>query len=91
MRRGKHQSLERSVRRGCRWIESLSDVSGLIIGRSESCRHRYSPGTIRVKAEIPAGLKLTAYAGFGVTDLVALVPSPSIPTVRAAIEARLSA
>lgn len=51
-----------------KWLESQPSVLKLILGRSESCRHKYKPGTIRVTTEAPGGFKIKVYGGVGVID-----------------------
>ncbi len=91
MARGKHQTLDHSVKRQCEWIKTLAHVTGVIVGRSEACRHKYAPGVILVKQVVPAGLRCTAYAGFGITDIyVYISPAEKIEEVKGLIEARHS-
>jgi len=65
----KHKSLDKHVKKNIEWIKSLSAVSKIVIGISESCRHKYSPGHIRFKMDVDGGIKINAYSGNGVTDL----------------------
>lgn len=67
--KGKHQSLDKSLKNNIFWIENLSEVKKVIIGYSESCRHRYSPGSIRFKIGTASGIKVFGYSGNGITDI----------------------
>jgi len=66
---GRHKSLEKDVKRSVEWLKSLTYVSRVVIGTSESCRHKYAPGTLRWKSDVPGGIKINAYSGKGVTDI----------------------
>ncbi len=66
---GRHKSLEPHVKRNIMWIESIPSVTKVVIGFSESCRHRYAPGHIRFKMNVRGGFKVNAYSGRGVTDI----------------------
>lgn len=66
---GKHQSLDKHVKQNINWIKSIQGVSKIVIGISESCRHKYPPGHIRFKMDVDGGIKINAYSGNGVTDL----------------------
>jgi hypothetical protein len=65
----KHQSLDKHVKQNITWVKTLPGVSKVVIGISESCRHKYPPGFIRFKSDVDAGIKINAYSGNGVTDL----------------------
>lgn len=66
---GKHQSLDKHVRKNIEWVQSISCVSKIVIGISESCRHKYPPGHLRFKMDVDGGIKINAYSGNGVTDI----------------------
>lgn len=66
---GRHKSLEKHVKQSILWIESISFVTKVVLGFSESCRHRYPPGHIRFKLDVDGGIKVNAYSGKGVTDI----------------------
>lgn len=66
---GKHQSLDKHVKKNIEWIQSIPCVSKIVIGISESCRHKYSPGYLRFKMDVAGGIKINAYSGNGVTDI----------------------
>ena len=65
----KHQSLDKHVKQNVEWVKTLAAVTKVVIGISESCRHKYAPGFIRFKRDVLGGIKVNAYSGNGVTDL----------------------
>lgn len=67
--RGKHQSLDKDLKKSIRWLETVPGVKKIVIGISESCRHRYAPGQLRLKADVDGGIKINGYSGNGVVDL----------------------
>lgn len=66
---GRHTTLDKHVKRSVAWIEGFPAVTKVVLGFSESCRHRYSPGHLRVKMNVRGGIKVNAYSGNGVTDM----------------------
>lgn len=68
-KRGQHTSVDRELKRSIAWLESFHCISRVIIGLSESARHAYKPGTLRVQMEVPGGLKLNGYGGRGVCNI----------------------
>jgi hypothetical protein len=66
---GRHKSLDKHVKPNIAWIESIPSVTKVVLGFSESCRHRYAPGHIRFKTNVRGGIKINAYSGRGVTDI----------------------
>lgn len=66
---GRHKSLDKHVKRNVIWIESIPSVTKVVLGFSESCRHKYPPGHIRFKKNVAGGFKVNAYSGNGVTDI----------------------
>jgi hypothetical protein len=66
---GRHTTLDKHVKRSVAWIESIPAVNKVVLGFSESCRHRYPPGHIRFKMNVRGGIKVNAYSGRGVTDI----------------------
>ena len=66
---GRHQSLDSHVKKSLAWLKTLPGVAKIVIGISESCRHRFAPGFIRFKLDVEGGIKINAYSGNGVTDL----------------------
>lgn len=66
---GRHTTLDKHVKRSVAWIENIPAVTKVVLGFSESCRHRYPPGHIRIKLNVRGGFKVNAYSGRGVTDI----------------------
>ncbi len=66
---GRHKSLDKHVKRSVLWIESIPAVKKVVLGFSESCRHKYAPGHIRFKMNVRGGIKVNSYSGNGVTDI----------------------
>lgn len=66
---GRHKSLDKHVKRSIAWIEAIPSVKKVVLGFSESCRHKYSPGHIRFKMDVDGGIKVNSYSGNGVTDI----------------------
>ena len=67
--KGKHTSLDKHLKANVKWLESQPGVKKVILGFCESCRHKYAPGQIRFKMEVPGGIKINAYSGSGVIDV----------------------
>lgn len=68
-KKGRHKSLEKGMRLSIRWIEGIPCIKKVVLGISESCRHKYAPGTLRFKSDVEGGIKINAYSGMGVTDI----------------------
>ena len=66
---GRHTTLDKHVKRSVTWIESIPAVTKVVLGFSESCRHRYPPGHIRTRMNVRGGIKVNAYSGNGITDI----------------------
>ena len=66
---GRHKSLDKHVKRSVLWIEQIPEVTKVVLGISESCRHKYAPGHIRFKLDVDGGIKVNSYSGNGVTDI----------------------
>ncbi len=67
--RGKHQSLDKDLKKSIRWLESISGVTKIVIGLSEACRHKYAPGHLRFKMDVDGGITINGYSGNGVVNL----------------------
>ncbi len=88
---GRHQSLERSVKKSLKWLESNEGVAKVVIGISECCRHKYPPGYLKFKMDVDAGLTLNAYSGNGVTDLfIKIEPIELRESVKEALQWRFN-
>lgn len=66
---GRHKSLDKDLKRSIEWLQSFPFVTKTVIGISECCRHKYSPGVLRWKSDVPGGIKMNGYSGKGVTDI----------------------
>ncbi len=67
--KGRHTSLDKHLKNNILWIENLPAVQKVILGISEACRHKYSPGHIRFKMDVNGGIKAIGYSGTGVVDI----------------------
>jgi len=54
-KRGRHKSAGSDLNRSIRWLESLPNIKKVILGFSEACRHKYSPGHIKIKSDVDGG------------------------------------
>jgi hypothetical protein len=68
-KRGRHTSLCSSSDRTIKRLESSPFITKIILGKSENCRHKYSPGTLKIQREENAGFKVNCYGGNGVTTI----------------------
>ena len=83
---GRHKSLDKELKRSVLWLESIPAVKKVVLGFSENCRHKYSPGVVRFKNEVPGGIKVNGYAGFGVVDMfIKIEPIEEVENVKAQI------
>ena len=88
---GRHQSLDSHVKKNLQWVQRLPAVTKVVIGISESCRHRFPPGYIRFKSDVEGGIKINAYSGNGVTDLfVKIDPISERENVKIALAKRFN-
>jgi|GEM_PF-1082086 hypothetical protein len=86
---GRHKSLDKEVKLSVRWLEAIPQVTKVILGFSESCRHKYPPGFIKFKLDVPGGIKVNGYSGNGVTDMfVRITPANARAIVKELISAR---
>ncbi|MEY3182259.1 MAG: hypothetical protein RLZ35_244 [Pseudomonadota bacterium] len=74
--RGRHKSLDKHLKNEIAWVEKLPGVQKIVLGFSESCRHRYPPGHIRFTADVDGGIKVIGYSGKGVTDIFIRIDPP---------------
>ena len=68
-KRGKHQSLSKNLKRSVGWLETRPGVRKIVLGLSEACRHKRTPGDLKVRRATDAGLHLNGYSGTGVVRL----------------------
>ncbi len=67
--KGKHTSLEKELRNNVLWVEQIDEVSKVVLGFANACRHKYPPGHIRYKMDVDGGIKVNGYSGNGVLDM----------------------
>ncbi len=88
---GRHQSLDSHVKKNLEWLKGIPGVAKVVIGISESCRHRFPPGYIRFKSDVEGGIKINGYSGNGVTDLfIKIDPISEREQVKIAIAKRFN-
>lgn len=73
MAKGKHTSLDKDLKKIVSWIEQLPHVKKVILSFTESCRHKYPSGHIRLRTDVDAGVKASGYFGNGVIDMVIVI------------------
>jgi hypothetical protein len=81
-KRGRHKSASNELDRSIRWLESLDIVKKVILGITESCRHKYTPGFIRPKGDVSGGFKANGYSGNGIVDLFIRVEPENIEKLK---------
>ena len=74
--RGRHKTVLKELKQSVSWLEAQGAVQRVILGRTENCRHAYTPGHLRVKSEVLGGLKVVGYGGEGVQDYFVKVQTP---------------
>lgn len=87
--KGKHTTLDKNLKNSVLWLEGLPGVNKVILGISEACRHRYTPGHLRFKREVEGGIKLNGYSGNGIIDIfVRIDPIEKRESIKIQIEKR---
>lgn len=71
--RGRHTTLDASLKPEVAWLESRAEVSRVILGLAEACRHAYAPGTLRPTRIDRGGFHAIAYSGNGIMNLFVVV------------------
>ncbi|QDT17115.1 hypothetical protein [Alienimonas californiensis] len=89
-KRGKHQSLSKGLKRSVGWLENRPGVRKIVLGLSEACRHRRSPGCLSVQRATDAGLHLNGYSGTGVVRLFLVCDADRREELASAINERFS-
>ncbi|MBI2790633.1 MAG: hypothetical protein HYX61_01630 [Gammaproteobacteria bacterium] len=85
----KHKSLDKNVKQNIDWIKMQPHVTKIVIGISESCRHKYPPGHIRTRLDVEGGIKVNAYSGNGVTDIfIKIEPISERENIKSLIQKR---
>ena len=67
--KGRHTSLDKHLVHSVKWIENIPQVTKVVLGLSENCRHKYPPGYIRYKKDVAGGIKINGYSGNGIIDI----------------------
>lgn len=88
MKRGQHKSLCNAGDRSVKWLEAFECVQKVILGRSESCRHSFSPGTLRLSSNVDAGFKIKIYGGKGITDGYLYIAPEHRPFIQSEVQKR---
>lgn len=81
-KRAKHKSLSSDLDRSVRWLESLSEVNKVVLGRTENCRHTYPPGHIRHQRDVPGGFYVKGYSGNGIVDIYVGIEKESTEKIK---------
>lgn len=68
-KKGHHTSVDKELKKSISWLESQPEITKVVLSLCESCRHSYSPGTIRCSRDEVGGLKLIAHGGKGVMNI----------------------
>ena len=85
---GRHQTLSKNLRRSVDWLENRPGVKKVVLGLAEACRHRRSPGDLKVRRATDAGLHLNGYSGTGVIKLFLVCDADRRDDLRRAIADR---
>ncbi len=86
---GRHKSVDRNLRQSISWLKSLDGVSKVVLNRTDNCRHKFTPGHLRIQRIDDAGLHINAYGGNGVVvAFVRIKPIEMLDGIRDQIEAK---
>lgn len=89
--KGRHTSLDKSLKATISWLETIPGVKKIVLGISESCRHKYSPGFIKVLRDVEGGFLINGYSGKGVTKIfIGVNPIDQREAIQTLIKARFS-
>jgi len=87
--KGRHTTLDKHLKNHILWVENIPGVQKVVLGISESCRHKYPPGHIRFKSDVDGGIKVNGYSGKGITDIfIKIDPISEREAVKAMIAKR---
>lgn len=62
----RHQTLHKKIKPNVNKLRAHHLIKKIIIGPYENCRHKYSPGKIKIQKTTTNGFKLNGYDGSGV-------------------------
>lgn len=85
---GKHKTVRTELKQSIAWLESLPEVNRVILGLTDNCRHKYAPGTLRIRRPVAGGFLVNGYHGNGVTGVCVIVEDGKCDDVQAMIEER---
>ena len=86
--RGRHTSAGKDLDRSLRWLERQPGVKKVVLGFTEACRHRYSPGHLRYQRDGDGGFHAKGYSGNGVVNVFVVVDPENKCDVVAALTDR---
>jgi len=66
--RGRHTSAGKELDRSLRWLENQAGVKKVVLGLTEACRHRYTPGHLKYQRDGDGGFHIKGYSGNGVVN-----------------------
>ena len=69
MARARHKSVPKELKHLVARYERIAEVTKVVLGEIENCKHRYIPGTAKVLGETDAGLRMKAYFSGGVMKI----------------------
>ena len=88
---GRHLSLGKELKPSYKKLLSHKFVKNISRQYCSVCRHRYRPGTIRYKMDIPSGIKVTGYDGSGCVNMyIYIQPIDKAAEVKEFIKVHLS-
>lgn len=68
-KKAKHQSVDKHAEQIISKLESLEEVTKIVIGLSVCIRHAFTPGMAKLKARTEAGFRINVYGGNGITSV----------------------
>lgn len=85
-KRAKHKSLSSDLNKSIRWLESYQEVDKIVLGYTENCRHKFSPGYLKIQSCTEAGIKIKGFSGRGVVDIFVVLKKENINLVKQLIQ-----
>ena len=87
-KRGRHTSLSKGLKVSAAWLEAQPGVRKIVLGLSDACRHKRTPGSLKVQRATDAGLHLNGYSGNGVVRMFVVCDAACRDALAAEIGAR---